>query len=215
MVAVGAGVVVARACRTTSSFPPLLLQPYAGPVIDVYDNTFLGYMQLKGKVTAVFGDAWVRGGVDQFQANIGLLGGADFTSHYVEARVATPDFLLALDSLSKDVCSAAVTGKSGPFTGLDVAAAVVDSPPATTRQTAARAAIDQLYRKLLFRRPTTAESDAAYGLLEDLVTIAAGPEPQDAWSGVCEALVRHPDFLWTLPPSRPSTTGAENRRCSW
>lgn len=333
-------------------FPALLLQPYGGPSIDVYDNTFLGYAQLKGKVSAVFGDAWVRGGVDQFQANIGLLGGADFISHYVEARVATADFLLALDSLSKDVCSAAVTAASGPFTGLDLAAPVVDSPASssttfrgenastldtdpstllkastgvkngsagwnlyangtlltrsaisfpvtdaytltvrarstpvssvyahmqilvggnvvkevdttatnadyawtgtlnagsapvgvaftndansstedrnlivdqltvsgpnspstgTTRETAARAVIDQLYRKLLFRRPTTAESGAAYGLLKDLVAVGAAQEPQDAWSGVCEALVRHPDFLWTLPPSRPSTTGAEKQ----
>jgi hypothetical protein len=113
-------------------FPPLLLQPYGGPPIDVYDNTFLGYAQLKGKVATVFGDAWVRGGVDQFQANIGLLGGADFTSHFVEARVATPDFLLALDSLSKDVCSAAVAASSGPFAGINVAAPVVDSPPSTS-----------------------------------------------------------------------------------
>jgi len=113
-------------------FPALLLQPYGGPSIDVYDNTFLGYAQLKGKVSAVFGDAWVRGGVDQFQANIGLLGGADFISHYVEARVATADFLLALDSLSKDVCSAAVTAASGPFTGLDLAAPVVDSPASSS-----------------------------------------------------------------------------------
>ena len=333
-------------------FPSSLLTPYAGPAIDVYDNTFVGYMQLKGKVAAIFNDGWVRGGTDRFQANIGLLGGADFVSHYVEARVATADFLLALDSLSKDVCSAAVAAKSGPFAGLDVATAVVDAPPSTsttirgenastlavdattllkastgvkngtagwnlytngtlltraaiafpvtdaysitvrarstavagvyghmqilvggtvvkevdttgtladyswtgsvnagsmavgvaftndatagtedrnlivdqltvsgpnspstgtTRQTAARAGIDQLYRKMLFRRPTTAESDAAYALLGDLVAIAAGPVPQDAWSGICEALVRHPDFLWTLPPSRPTTTGTENK----
>ena len=113
-------------------FPSSLLTPYSGPAIDVYDNTFLGYMQLKGKVAALFGDAWVRGGTDQFQANIGLLGGADFVSHFVEARVATPDFLLAIDSLTKDVCSAAVAAVSGPFAGLDVAAPVVDVPPSQT-----------------------------------------------------------------------------------
>jgi len=326
-------------------FPPNLLTPYGGPASDVYDNTFIGYMQLKGKVAAVFGDSWVRGGVDQFQANIGLFGGADFVNHFVEARVATSDFLLALDSLSKDVCSTAVAAKSGPFTGLDVAAPVVDVPasrtlvfqaenanditPAgngglagseyalysngtlstkaavnfpitdqydvvvrarsyagagasvdvriggatvdtfvapnqttpgshtttttvtagdhvvqvaftndgtdasgkdinlyvdsitvtgpkspstgTTRETAARAGIAQLYQTMLFRQPSSTESDAAYGLLKDLVGFAAGPEPQDAWSGVCEALIRHPDFLWTLPPSRPSTTGTENK----
>lgn len=326
-------------------FPASLLQPYTGPASTVYDNTFVSYLQLKGKVAAVFADAWVRGGVDRFQANIGLLGGADFVSHFVEARVATPDFLLALDSLSKDVCSAAVAAKSGPFTGLDVAAPVVDAPASqtlvfqaenpndmtpsgnggtagseyglysngtlstkvavrfpstdqydvvvrarsyagagasvdvriggatvdtfvapnqttpgshtttatvtagdkavqvaftndgtdasgkdinlyvdsvtvigpkspstgTTRETGARAGIDQLYRTMLFRRPTPAESDAAYGLLKDLVAIASGPVPQDAWSGVCEALIRHPDFLWTLPPSRPGTTGDESK----
>src|SRR5262249_56505938 len=66
-------------------------------------------------------------------------------------------------------------------------------------------------RKMVVGRRTAGESDAAYGLLQDLVAIASGPEPQDAWSGVCEALIRHPDFLWTLPPSRPDTTGTENK----
>ncbi|MGQ0504804.1 MAG: hypothetical protein ACT4TC_05750, partial [Myxococcaceae bacterium] len=34
----------------------------------------------------------------------------------------------------------------------------------------------------------------------------------NAWSGLCEALVQHPDFLFTLPPSRPLFTGADKDR---
>ncbi|NVJ10550.1 hypothetical protein HUW63_35760 [Myxococcus sp. AM001] len=53
---------------------------------------FLGYLQLKGKVKAVFNDDRVRGGVDRFAQNVGLLGGVDYQNHFVEARVATADF---------------------------------------------------------------------------------------------------------------------------
>src|SRR5205823_13287681 len=69
-------------------FPPQLLTPYTGPASTLYDNTFVSYLQLKGKVKAVFNDSWVRAGADKFAANIGLLGGVDFTTHFVEARVA-------------------------------------------------------------------------------------------------------------------------------
>ena len=79
-------------------FPPELLLPYGGPAISSYDNPFLNFVQLKSKVSSIFNDTWVRTGVDQFERNIGLFGGVNFTTHFVEARVATPDFLLGLDT---------------------------------------------------------------------------------------------------------------------
>lgn len=315
-------------------FPPALLQPYTGPAIDSYDNPFINYVQLRNKVRAVFNDEWVRNGESQFEKNIGLFGGVNFTSHFVEARVATPDFLLGLDVLAPDVCGAAVANHTGPFTGLDLSAALVDVPaqveskfevesltlppttqgnatsnppgwfcwtnctfstaynvPAagtyrvtvrgkaqlaagvgpevsaqigavtsspnmsfsnttayeeqstdlaitavgssavsinftndansngedrnfyvdylkvtgplgtgtgTTRADAAKQKVNTLYQRMLYRDATAAEQADAYALLKDLSTL--GPAT-DAWSGVCEALVRHPDFIFTMPPS--------------
>jgi len=65
----------------------------------------LGYSltELKNKVKAVFSDDWVRDGGDQFQANIGAFGGVDFSTHFVESTEATPDFLLAMDSLREGI----------------------------------------------------------------------------------------------------------------
>lgn len=322
-------------------FPPELLTNYTGPAITDYDNTFLNFVQLQSKVKAVFGETWVRNGENLFQKNIGLFGGVDFTSHFVEARVATPDFLLGLDVLAPDVCGAAATAASGPFKGLTLNAPLTDTAtqvtqtfeietlpvmptdpvvgnsttnpagyfcftncsfttpltlagpgdyqiivrakaqndgggngpkigvqlgavsaatpllfsndkayedktltltvtaagattltieyindyanPAvvaggdrnvyldsvkvvgpigagtgTTRATAAKSNISTLYQRMLYHAPSATELSAAYSLVQDLT--AFGTTTQ-AWSGVCEALVRHPDFLFTLPPS--------------
>jgi hypothetical protein len=115
-------------------FPPALLQPYSGPAVATYDNPFLGFDQLKGKVKAVFNDTWVRNGVDLFAQNVGAFGGVDYKNHFAEARTATPDFLMGLDDLASDVCLAAATNKTGPFAGLDLATPLVDIPAPTTTQ---------------------------------------------------------------------------------
>ncbi len=113
-------------------FPPPLLEPYTGQSLATYDNTFITYDQLKGRVKQVFNDDWVRAGVDNFAANIGLLGGADFVKSFTEARTATPTFLLALDLMSKDVCEQAAANGTGPFAGLDLTAPITDLPPSQT-----------------------------------------------------------------------------------
>lgn len=327
-------------------FPPQLLEPYTGAPNPNYDNTFINYAQLRNKVNALFNDTWTRGGEDLFEKNIGLFGGVNFTTHFVEARAATAEFLLGLDVLAPDICSAAVTNHTGPFAGLDTTTELVDVPasstravevesltptPATgagnastnpagyfcytncsftttvdlpapgdyqvvvrgkptldgngdgpeirvtvgtvtaatnllfsnaaayeektvtltvteagmvpvsiafvndavvnggdrniyldtfrvvgplgagtgtTRETAAKATLDTLYQRLLFRPATTQDQADGYALLKDLTQL--GPRP-DAWSGVCEALLRHPDFLFLLPPSFDSTSDAATK----
>lgn len=79
-----------------------------------------------------------------------------------------------------------------------------------TRVTAARAAIGTLYRRILFRSPSSAETDAAYALLGDLVGMSLSLG--SAWSGLCEALLKSPDFLFTLPPSRDDQSPEDQGR---
>lgn len=335
-------------------FPPNLLQPFTGDA-GSYDNTFLNYTQLKNKVAAVFQDDWVRGGADKFQQNIGQFGGIDFVTRFNEARAATSEFLMGLDTLAPDICGAAADGGTGPFAALNLTAPVVDIPASSTRvfeaeapttiktpssadgglangnfignppmgvsfystaslavtvnlpapgaynvvvrargnytgydggseaevrvgnslvgtrtwldetqfvdqtvsttvaaagdtsftvtfsndtyvagvtdvnidfdrfsvvgplgagtgtarETAARAQLDTLYSRMFFRPATPQELTDAYALLVDLA--ALGPLPT-AWAGVCEALVRHPDFLFTLPPSHEVAAGASKRQ---
>ena len=324
------------------TFPPNLLTAYTGAPIDNYDNSFINFVQLKAKVKAVFNDTWVRNGTDKFQASLSLFGGVDYQTQFNENRVASSDFLIGLDRLAPDICSQAATAKTGPFTGFDLAHAVVDlgapvttsieaetatatrddgaalpgtvtatevrcysncliskgvtiaSPgsytftvrangqygtiapklrltigavsaevQATTKNayadytatiavtatgmvpvsvtftndygeaasdtvdrnvnidkftisgptggggtangTFAKAQLNKMYQRMFYRDATAAEQTSALSLLTDIASIS---NLADAWTGVCEALVRHPDFLFTVPPSVDSLTGA-------
>lgn len=118
-------------------FPPALEQPYAGPAPTEYDNTFLSYDQLKGRVRVQLDDDWVRDGTDLFAENISLFGGVDFESAYIPARGATPEFLVGLGVMAPDVCGRAVAVGSGPFQNVDVSAATREEPPSETLSFAA------------------------------------------------------------------------------
>lgn len=322
-------------------FPPALLEPYDGPSLTTYDNTFISYEQLRGKVSVIFDDNWVRDDIDLFATNIVPLGGADFRTTFVEARAASADFLLTLDAMSKDVCATAANKASGPFTGLNLTQELTDIPaqsqttysavdasqtsfttlPAgcgihgsevnfctngtlsitgspfamaeryrittraratgagvvmqlkvngtlvedfndiaatatdysyevsvnagdevsvvfandgtdangvdmnlivtsitivgplsgstgTTRRDAAYTNLTQLYQKILFRKPTDQELSDTYALAQDVANITSN-NLKSAWSGVCEVLTRHPDFVFTLPPSRTTADASD------
>jgi hypothetical protein len=325
-------------------FPPALLQAYSGPPVVTDDNPFINFVQLKGKVKQVFNDTWVRGGVDRFAQHVGLFGGVDYVQYFIEARVATPDFLMGLDDLAPDVCQAAATNRTGPFAGVDTTAALLDVPAAstrtfqaetladltatvgiatstgwnlytngtltttqahlisypstyrltvrahgqhcgpelpnmelrmdgallqswqvsqttytdfvhtltvpagahvisvgftndyaqqgvcdrnlyvdflqvagptetstgTTRANAAKAHINTLYRRMLYRPATAQEQEGAYTLLKDLYALE--PNVPRAWSGLCEGLMRSPDFLFTRPPTYEKLTGLDRDR---
>jgi hypothetical protein len=180
-------------------FPPDLLNPYTGPAITDYDNTFITFWQLRSRVARVFQDTAIGGDTNQYLADrIALFGGADFSTRYTENRVPTQDFLLALDGLAHDACDRASTNKTGPFTGSD---------PETAAEPAL---ITQLYQSMLFRAPTAQEVTDAQQLLTDLGPVS--PTKTSAWAGVCEALVRHPDSIFTLPPYYDQATGADKDR---
>jgi hypothetical protein len=183
-------------------FPSDLLGPYTGPPITDYDNTFVGYLQLKSRVTQLFADPGIGGGTDAyFAARIALLGGADFKTSFTEARAATPDFLVALDGVAKDACARAATNKTGPFAGSD---------PSVVPAGGEGAMVTQLYQKLLFRAPSAQEVTDATTLVKTITPLST--DAASAWAGLCEALVRHPDFLFTLPPSVAVLTGADKER---
>jgi hypothetical protein len=113
-------------------FPPELELPWDGPAPTTYDNAFVTYDQLRGRVDVVFADDWVRDGVDRFSENIALFGGVDFVTSFVPARQATPEFLAGLDLLAEDICARAAADGTGPFAGLDLSGAIVDAPTSTT-----------------------------------------------------------------------------------
>jgi hypothetical protein len=182
-------------------FPPDLLKPYTGPPNTDYENTFVTYLQLKSRVVQLFADTGLGGGTDAyFTSKIALLGGADFKTTFSEARVASPDFLVALDGIAKEACGRAATNKTGPFAGTNPSApAGGDNALATT-----------LFQKLLLRSPSAQEVSDGVALVTTLKPLST--DAPSAWAGLCEGLVRHPDFLFTLPPSVSVVTGADKER---
>ena len=174
-------------------FPPDLLSPYTGPAATDYDNTFITYDQLRGRVIQAFDDDWVRLGVDQFSANISLLGGADFVNTFVPARVSTPEFFVGLDLLAEDVCRRAVDDLTGPFAGLDLDAPIQAEPPSASTLLEAEGSVVTINGLPAGCLPgagatdvnlcTNASVDASLALPSDgdyVITVRAAPQPNPA-----------------------------------
>ena len=80
----------------------------------------------------------------------------------------------------------------------------------TQRADAAKAKVDTLYRRMLYRAATAQERTDGAVLVKDLNDIE--PNLNKAWSGLCEGLMRAPDFLFTLPPTYEKLSGKERDR---
>ncbi len=152
-------------------FPWELLAPYRGEIPEFEaDTQFLTWTQLKGKVATLFEDNWVREGVDQFDANVALFGGADFRTRFSESSRATSGYLAALKILAKDLAERAYHLRRGPFAGFS------SPPPAESDRDET---IDRLYRHLLLRSPSPQERTEARLLLtgiEDRKTALANQD---------------------------------------
>ena len=146
-------------------FPTELLAPYTGPApAGGFDNTFITYTQLKGKVATIFGDDWHRNGKDLFKQHIEAFGGADFGQRFNESSRPTAAFLTALERMARDVASRAYLQRSGPFANWPEAFPAPlghdAAPPAYRR------AIDQLFERILFRPPASREVELAFDLFQ-------------------------------------------------
>lgn len=156
-----------RIKRLDEEFPHALLLPYKGPARPTtLDNQFISYRQLKGKVKAIFGDDWVRNGRDLFQENIALFGGADFKERFNETVKASPPFLTGLGMLARDVVERAYSERTGPFVGhRNGLSSPLDLEMPNSEYIEQ---ITHLYEELLFRAPTGAEIQEAYGLIRNI-----------------------------------------------
>jgi len=108
-------------------FPPDLLTPFTGTAVTDYDNTFLTYDQLRGRVIQAFDDDWVRLGVDQFSENIALFGA------WTSCALSSPRARRRRSSSSASIsslktCVRARSRVPRPFAGLDLNAAITQEP---------------------------------------------------------------------------------------
>ncbi|MBU6399730.1 MAG: hypothetical protein KGS61_05380 [Verrucomicrobia bacterium] len=157
---------VKTAARPDEQFPSALLTPYHGPVSSALDNQFISYTQLRGKIRTIFHDDGVRNGHDLFEENIGLFGGADFTTRFNESTKASATFLSGVALIAREVATRAYTRKTGPFVGRPEH---LPSPLSLREPDAAYTAqITRLYRTILFRSPSPAEIREAFALLRNI-----------------------------------------------
>ena len=101
--------------RDDEAFPRSLLAPYRGKESELSDTQLLTYTQLKRKIHTLFGDEWIRNGVDRFKENVALFGGADFETRFNESTQASSGYMSALRLLARDVAENAYLSRSGPF----------------------------------------------------------------------------------------------------
>lgn len=146
-------------------FPRALLEPYTGPQNESNDNQFITYRQLKGKIQVQFEDDWVRRGKDGFAENVAMFGGADFKSRFNESTQPSASFLTTLETMAREVSMRAYDERVGPFRDWTKPER---TPGAIAPDDAHRRAIDQLYRRILFRPATEAEISQSYALVQDV-----------------------------------------------
>ena len=154
------------ASQADEQFPGALLSRYQGMVRHDLDNQFMSYRQLRGKISTIFQDDWVRNDRDLFEQNLALFGGADFKERFNETSKASATFLTGLEMLSRDVAARAYTRRTGPFAGR---AEILRLPlsmagPDVVYQNE----INRLYQTILFRTPTSEETKQAFALLQNV-----------------------------------------------
>jgi hypothetical protein len=182
-------------------FPADLVGAYTGPDMRVLTNPILNYRQLRARVTRVFADSGIGGDTGvYFTAKLGLLGGADFSTRFVETRGITADYLLALDAIAKDACARAVANKTGPFAG---------ESPATVSGDGESALIGRIFPRMLFRAATPSELTSTKAFITELATLS---DRTSAWAGACEVLVRHPDSIFSRAPSYAAANADDKAR---
>jgi len=148
-------------------FPMELLMDFMGKRLESGpDTTFITFYQLKRKVKTIFGDDWNRNGLDMFNENIALFGGADFVRSYNESHTASPTFLSGIEILGSDIASRAYLCSSGPFNGR---AATLPSPAGKKSPDGAyKKEINRLFNRVLFRDASEKEMLDAYTLLQNV-----------------------------------------------
>ena len=153
--------------ESAQRFPAELLTPWEGPrQAPSPPATFLTFRQLKGKVLTIFGDPWHRSGKDMFADNVHLFGGADFQTRHNENSQPTAGFLSALEQMAGDVASRAYLQSSGP---LQHRPQSFPPPEGMDRpEDIYLATIEQLYRRILLRRPSEEEVQDAFRLVRDV-----------------------------------------------
>lgn len=156
------------------------------------ENTkMLNYEMLKNEVMRATGRSWVIGTTDQWAANRGILGGADWVTSWNEDRNPSQAKIITIRKMALKVCLDAVNADAGQttrtlFTDLDPDL-TIDPAAAITRTQ-----VSNLYERIFLDTPAEEEITDALSALTDLQTING---PRLAWRGLCGAYLSSMRFL--------------------
>lgn len=155
-------------------FPRSLLAEFHSTSNDAKTpSQLLTYRQMKSKIQTIFEDDWVRGDQDNFQENLAAFGGADFKTRFNESSTATAAYLSALETLARDVSTAAFRNGTGPFSEFEefLGSNQATEPESQKKNASDVAGIQRLYERVLFRAPTDSELNEAQTFLGRIRTL--------------------------------------------
>ncbi len=131
---------------------------------------------------------------------------AAYASYSIKVHVADGARLMAVTFLNDYYMAPADRN-------LYVQSLTIDGPlPGTTggvagAEAATRSSIGHVFESLLLRQAQADEIQPLYELLRELEIFTG--DRKSAWTGVCEGLLKHPDFLFTRPPTFDAAPTAE------
>lgn len=152
----------------------------------------LSFDMMKKEVQRAVGVSWVVGGEDQWEKNRATLGGADYTSSFVEDITPSQQKVVLWRSLAWQVCQDAVNNDAGK-TARTVFADVDPGAALTPSSAAAKDQVRKLYLRFLLENPSESELSASTSLLAD--SFNESKDPKTAWRMVCVGLLGSMKFV--------------------
>jgi len=162
------------------------------PTIEVpysQNTKMLSFAQMQNEVQRATGRSWVVDGQDQWEANRGVFGGADYIETWSVDRQPSQQKLVTWRKMAFTVCGAAVAADAGSderslFVAVDPATPI--DPATATPQ------IVELFSRFFLEAPSQAEIDTALTALTDLEALQ---NARQAWRGLCAAYLSSQRFL--------------------
>jgi hypothetical protein len=156
------------------------------------ENTrMLNFEQIRSEVTRATGRSWVVSGVDQWELNRSVLGGADYVKSFNDDRSPNQQKLVTLRKMAFGVCGDVVTAEAGQ--GTRTVFSVVD--PAVTIDTTNAGVTQQvqaLWKRFFRVAPDAADVTESLTALSSLQTMS---NSREAWRGLCAAYTVSMRFL--------------------
>jgi hypothetical protein len=156
------------------------------------ENTkMLIFEQIRTEVMRATGRSWLVSGVDQWEANRGVLGGADYVRSFMDDRTPSQQKLVTIRKMAFTVCGDVVTAEAGQATRT-VFAAVDPAVTIDTNSAIVTTQVQALWKRFFLATPSAADVTESLSALGSLQTMS---NSREAWRGLCAGYLSSLRFL--------------------